>query len=125
MNFLGNIAWLILGGFLTSVMYIVCGLLCCITIIGIPFGYQLVKIGLYAFWPFGRTMEFGDGEPGCAATILNLLWVVCGWWEIAIIHLVCGLIFCITFIGIPFGMKHFEIAKTSLFPFGQSNFRKK
>ena len=121
MKFIGNIAWLVLGGLLTSVLYILAGLLFCITIIGIPFGAQLMKIGAYAFWPFGRDMEFKAGEPGCLSLVGNVIWVVCGWWEIALIHIACGVLFCITIVGIPFGLKHFTIAKTSLFPFGQSN----
>ena len=125
MSLIGNIIWLILGGLLTSVLYIFAGLLFCITIIGIPFGIQLIKIGIYAFWPFGRELSFGKGEPGCLSTIGNVIWIVCGWWEIAIVHLVCGLVFCITIVGIPFGRKHFHIAITSLLPFGKSNRRKR
>lgn len=124
MRFIGNIAWLLLGGLLTSAMYFVAGLVFCVTIVGIPFGVQLMKIGAFAFWPFGRTLAFDEGEPGCLSTLGNLLWIVCGWWEIALVHFVCGCIFCITIVGIPFGMKHFEIAGASLLPFGQSNRRK-
>jgi len=119
MKTIGNILWLILGGFLTGVLYYIAGLIFCITIIGIPFGYQLFKIGSYAFWPFGRDMSWGPGEPGCLSLIGNVLWILLGWWEIALIHLVCGLLFCITIVGIPFGMQHFKIAKNSLLPFGQ------
>jgi len=124
MNFLGNIAWLVLGGLVTSVLYIVAGLLFCVTIVGIPFGWQLMKIGAYAFWPFGRDLQFAGGEPGCLSTVGNVLWIVCGWWEIALVHLVCALLFFITIIGIPFGMKHLTIAKSSIFPFGRSNVAK-
>lgn len=120
MKFLGNIAWLVLGGLITSVLYIVAGLIFCITIIGIPFGVQLIKIGSYALWPFGREMEFAKGEPGCLSIVGNLVWILLGWWEIALIHVVCGLIFCITIVGIPFGLKHFNIALSSVFPFGKS-----
>lgn len=120
MNFIGNIFWLVFGGLLTSAMYMIAGLLFCVTIVGIPFGYQLMKIGLYALWPFGRELEFGSSEPGCLSTAGNILWIVLGWWEIALIHLACGIIFYITIIGIPLGITHFRIAKLSLFPFGQS-----
>lgn len=119
MKFIGNILWLVLGGLVTAALYIVFGILFCVTIIGIPFGYQLIKIGIYAFWPFGRDMEFGKGEPGCLSAVGNIIWILMGWWQVAIIHLICGLIFCITIVGIPFGKQHFKIAKGSLFPFGQ------
>lgn len=125
MKFIGNILWLILGGLLTSVLYIFAGILFCISIIGIPIGIQLIKIGRYAFWPFGREIEFPAGEPGAISIIANLLWILCGWWEIAIVHFVCGVIFCITIVGIPFGMKHFHIALHSVFPFGKSIRNKK
>lgn len=121
MNIIGNIAWLVLGGLITSVMYILSGLVFCITIIGIPFGYQLIKIGLYALLPFGKSMEFGEGEPGCLSLIGNVLWITLGWWEIALVHCFFGLLFCITIVGIPLGMKHFTIAKVSLFPFGMKS----
>ena len=119
MSFIGNIFWLILGGLITALLYFVAGLVFCITIVGIPFGVQLMKIGAYALWPFGRELGFGEGEPGCLSTLGNILWIVLGWWEIALVHLVCGLIFCITIVGIPLGLTHFRIAKLSLFPFGQ------
>lgn len=51
MNALGNILWLILGGILVALMYYAAGILLCITIIGIPFGFQLFKLGTYALWP--------------------------------------------------------------------------
>lgn len=124
MNFLGNIAWLILGGLITSVLYIISGLVFCVTIIGIPFGVQLMKLGAYAFWPFGKTVELGAGEPGCLSLAGNIIWILLGWWEIALTHIFFGLIFCITIVGIPFGMKHFQLAKMSVFPFGQHGVRK-
>lgn len=123
MNFIGNIAWLLFGGLVTALMYWVAGLLFCITIIGIPFGVQLIKIGSFALWPFGRTMGFAENEPGCLSTLGNFLWIVCGWWEIAIVHALCGLFFCVTIVGIPLGIKHFQIAASSLFPFGQRSFK--
>lgn len=119
MNFLGNLAWLILGGLITAVMYFVAGLLLCITIIGIPFGLQLFKFGSYALWPFGRDIISGPNDMGCVSVAMNVVWVLLGWWEIALAHLFFGLLFCITIIGIPFGLKHFKIALASVFPFGK------
>lgn len=121
MKFIGNILWLVLGGLITAVLYCIVGVIFCITIVGIPFGVQLMKIGAFAFWPFGREMAFRDGQPGCLSLVLNIIWVLLGWWEIALIHAFFGLLFCITIVGIPFGVKHFQIALTSLFPFGQSS----
>ena len=119
MNFLGNLIWLILGGFLIAMIYWIVGHLMCITIIGIPFGMQLFKLGSYALWPFGHELVDAPNEPGCVSIVMNLLWILLGWWEIALIHLVCGLVCCLTFVGIPWGIQHFRMAIASIFPFGK------
>ena len=119
MKSLGNIIWLILGGLLVAVVYWFVGLLMCITIIGIPFGVQLFKLGSYALWPFGRELVDGPNEPGCLSIVMNLIWILLGWWEIALAHLFFGLLFCITIIGIPRGVQHLKMALNSLFPFGK------
>ncbi len=119
MKLLANILWLVLGGFEIAVVYFVVGLLMCISIIGIPFGVQLFKLGAFAFWPFGRELVNGPGEPGCLSVAMNLAWILLGWWEIAIMHFVFGLILCITIVGIPWGVRHFRMAIASVFPFGK------
>lgn len=119
MKFLGNILWLLLGGLVTAIMYWLAGLLTCCTIIGIPFGVQLFKIGLFAFWPFGHQLENNAESGGCLQNVFNVLWVLCGWWEIALVHFFFGIIFCITLVGIPLGKQHFKIAIGSFFPFGK------
>ena len=119
MRFIGNILWLLLGGILVAIIYYLVGLLMCITIVGIPFGVQLFKLGTYALWPFGHELVNGPTQPGCLSIVMNLVWILLGWWEIAVIHLVCGLLFCITIVGIPFGVKHFSLALSSIFPFGK------
>ena len=119
MRFLGNILWLVFGGVLVAVAYYIVGLLMCITIIGIPFGVQLFKLGTYSMWPFGHELVNSTNEPGCVSTVMNLIWILLGWWEIAVIHLVCGVLFCLTIIGFPLGRQHFRMALSSIFPFGK------
>lgn len=119
MKFLGNILWLVLGGLVVALVYFLVGLLFCLTVIGIPFGVQLIKLGVYALWPFGHELVYGPGQPGCLSTVMNLLWILLGWWEIALTHLVFGLILCVTIIGIPWGLQHFKMAIGSIFPFGK------
>ena len=119
MNGLGNILWLVLGGIVIALVYYVVGLLLCISIIGIHFGIQLFKLGTYALWPFGRELVNGPNEPGCISVLMNLLWILLGWWEIALLHLFFGLLFCITIVGIPWGLQHFKMALASIFPFGK------
>lgn len=119
MNSVGNIFWLLLGGIIIALIYYIVGLLMCVTLIGIPFGIQLFKLGTYALWPFGRELVDGPNEPGCVSVLMNLVWILFGWWEIAILHAAFGLLFCITIIGIPFGIRHFKMAIASIFPFGK------
>jgi len=119
MKFLGNIIWLVVGGLLIALIYYLVGLILCITIIGIPFGVQLFMLGTYALWPFGHKVVFKPDEPGCLSTVMNLLWILMGWWEVAALHLVCGLLFCITIVGIPWGLQHFKMMVASIFPFGK------
>ena len=100
-----------------ALLYFVAGLLCCCTFIGIPFGVQLMKIGAVALCPFGRDVEIMQ-DSGCLTVGFNVLWVVLGWWEIALIHLFLACIFAITIIGIPFAKAHWRLMKMSLLPFG-------
>ncbi|MBO6067691.1 MAG: YccF domain-containing protein [Bacteroidales bacterium] len=120
MNTLGNILWFILGGFIAAAIYYIIGLLMCITIIGIPFGAQLFKFGTYALWPFGHQIVDRPDQPSCLSVVMNVLWIVTGWWEIALVHLVFGVILCITIVGIPFGLQHFKMIVPALLPFGKS-----
>jgi len=119
MNTLGNILWLILGGLITAVLYFIAGLILCITIIGIPFGVQLMKFGAFSLMPFGHDVQFRENA-GCLAIGFNVIWILGGWWEIALVHAAFGLLCCITIIGIPFGVQHFKIAVFSLMPFGRT-----
>ena len=119
MKTIGNLFWLLFGGIIIAVLYYVVGLLLCITIIGIPFGIQLFKMGTYSLWPFGHELVYGPQEPGCITLFMDVLWIMFGWWEIAILHCVFGLLFMLTIVGIPFGIQHFKMAFASLIPFGK------
>lgn len=119
MSLLGNILWFLLGGFLLGLWYIIVGIVFCITIIGIPFGYQLMKMGVLAMFPFGNEPQFSETPMGCISLFFNVLWILIGGIELAIAHAVLALIFFITIIGIPFGMQHLKLAKLALVPFGQ------
>jgi len=116
LNLIGNIIWIIFGGFLTCIEWILAGLIMCITIIGIPFGIQCFKLASFVIWPFGS--EIRREKTGVGNLILNLLWIFIGSWYIALSHLFIGLFFCITIIGIPFGMQHFKLAGLAFAPFG-------
>ena len=119
MKILGNIFWLILGGFTISIYYAIVGLLFCCTIVGIPFGLQLIKMAGFAFWPFGRQVVSGDNDNGCLSIFMNILWIVLGGIEIAFLHFGFGLVCCLTIIGIPFGLQHFKMGILAVIPFGK------
>lgn len=119
MKFLGNILWLLLGGLIIAVYYFFVGLLFCITIIGIPFGLQLMKIGSFALWPFGHEAVSDTNDGGCLAILMNVLWILFGGIEIALLHVSFGVICCLTIVGIPFGMQHFKMTILALVPFGK------
>jgi uncharacterized membrane protein YccF (DUF307 family) len=116
MNFIGNIIWLVFGGILGAVAWFIAGLLLCITIIGIPFGMQCFKIAGFVLWPFGREIEIGNF--GACGLLLNILWILILGLELAAFHLVVGAAFCITIIGIPFGLQHFKLSMLGFVPFG-------
>ena len=119
MSLIGNILWLIFGGLLSGLGYIVSGLLLCLTIVGIPFGLMSIRIGLATFAPFGKeVVELPNGN-SVLKIIFNLIWLVLFGWEIALGHLAAALILCVTIIGIPFGIQHFKLIPLALFPFGR------
>ncbi len=118
LRFIGNILWLILSGFWMAIGYVIAGVIMCILIITIPFGIASFRIAGYALWPFGRTVVVRP-DAGAGSTIGNILWfILAGIW-LAIGHVISGVIFCITIIGIPFGVASFKLAKLSLFPLGK------
>ncbi len=121
MKTLGNIIWFLLGGLEMAIVWYLTGLLWCITIVGIPVGVQCFKIGTLCLWPFGRDIEYGTSS---MSTIVNILWIIFGGLELAVMHAILGVLFCITIIGIPFGKQYFKLAKLSLMPFGATIVKK-
>ena len=115
MRILGNIIWIILGGLLSALGWIIVGALWCITIIGLPVGLQCFKMASISLNPFGKDIRY---EGGAVSLLLNIIWLFAGGLELAFANAVFGLLLCITVVGIPFGMKFFKIAKLALFPFG-------
>ena len=120
MKLLGNIIWALFGGLFISLYYFVVGLLLCLTVVGIPFGLQLMKMAGFALWPFGHEVQAGPQDSGCLSVCMNILWIIFGGIEIALTHLGLGVVFCVTVIGIPFGLQHFKMALLALVPFGKT-----
>lgn len=118
MKILGNIIWLIFGGIFIALQYFISSTILFITIIGIPFGLQTIKLGLLALWPFGSIVTHKTSPQGCLSTFMNIIWFFVGGVWIFLSHIGWGILFCITIIGIPFGLQHFKLAGLALTPFG-------
>jgi uncharacterized membrane protein YccF (DUF307 family) len=119
MSLLGNIIWLIFGGLIAGLGYIIGGLVLCLTIIGIPFGVQSIKLGFATFAPFGKEVVEREDANSPLRLIFNLIWIVLFGWEIAVAHLIAALILAITIIGIPFAKQHIKLLPIALLPFGR------
>lgn len=119
MNFLGNLIWLIFGGIIIAIEYLIGSIILMATIVGIPFGLQTLKMASLSLWPFGRDTVVHSSASGCLYIIMNIIWLLTGGIWIAITHAVFGLILCITIIGIPFGLQHFKLTAIALSPFGR------
>lgn len=117
MSFLGNLVWIIFGGFIAAVGYFIGGLLLCLTIIGIPFGVKAIELSGQILAPFGRQIVTLPRGSGCFALLFNIVWLFVFGWEIALVHLVSGVVLTITIIGIPFANQHFKLIPVALFPF--------
>lgn len=116
----GNIIWLLCGGILVAIEYIVASLIMMVTIIGIPFGLQSMKMARVALWPFGCKITDKGNSGGCLNLLMNIIWIFVGGIWICLTHLVFGLLLCITIVGIPWGRQHFKLAALALAPFGKN-----
>jgi uncharacterized membrane protein YccF (DUF307 family) len=117
MRLILNVIWLVLCGWWMALLYVVAGVVAFILIITIPFGIAAFRIAGYVLWPFGRTIEVRR-DAGVASLIGNIVWIILFGWELALGHLVAGVIMCLTIIGIPLGLASFKIIPISLVPLG-------
>jgi uncharacterized membrane protein YccF (DUF307 family) len=119
MNFLGNLIWLIFGGFFAALGYFFGGIILCITIIGIPFGLQCFKLAGLVLWPFGKKVVPTSSNSGCLSILANIIWIIAGGIAVTLNHIIMGAILYITIIGIPWARQHFKLIEVSLLPFGK------
>jgi uncharacterized membrane protein YccF (DUF307 family) len=119
MSFLGNVLWLIFGGFAAGLSYLVAGLALCLTVFGIPFGLQTMKIGVATFTPFGkRVVELPEANSPLRI-IFNVLWIGLFGWEIALGHLLLAGLLALSIVGLPFAKQHLKLIPVALMPFGR------
>ncbi|NOK61415.1 MAG: YccF domain-containing protein [Chloroflexi bacterium AL-W] len=119
MSLLGNIIWLIFGGLIVGLGYILGGLVICLTIIGIPFGLQAMKLGVATLTPFGKEVVEEPDSESPLRLLFNIIWIFLFGWEITVAHLLAALILAITIVGLPFAKQHLKLMPLSLLPFGR------
>ena len=116
MKLIGNIIWLIFGGLEMAIITFLEGLLLCITIIFIPVGLQLFKVAKFLLWPMGKKVV--EKKPNGFKMVINIIWCIFGGLWNALMYLLVGVLYCITIIGIPFGLQYFKLARFILTPLG-------
>ena len=115
MKTIGNLIWFLFGGLWMGLGWTLVGLCWCISIIGIPVGIQCFKFARLAFFPFGKVIVYGGGA---SSLLPNILWLIFGGFALAVSSAIHGILFCVTIVGIPFGMQCFKFARLALTPFG-------
>ena len=118
MKTLGNIIWMIFGGIEWAICLFFAGIIYCCTIIYIPVGLQLFKMAKFVIWPFGKSVV-KENVTGFKKFI-NFFWAIFGGLELALCFCICGLLYCVTIIGIPFGRQYFKLAKFIIAPLGKN-----
>lgn len=122
-----NILWIVLGGLMMALGWWLAGVICALTVVGLPWARSCFVIGRFSLWPFGQEAvnrrelrgrdDLGTGPLGL---IGNVLWfLVAGWW-LAIGHLTSALACFVTIVGIPFGIQHMKLALIALAPVGMT-----
>ncbi|MDZ7797442.1 MAG: YccF domain-containing protein [Candidatus Marinimicrobia bacterium] len=119
MKLLGNIIWLIFGGFITAVEYLAASIALMVTIVGIPFAVQTLKLGMFTLMPFNTSVRDTRSRNGVLAVIMNIIWVLIGGIWIFLTHILFGVLLAITIVGLPFARQHFKLAVIALTPFGR------
>ena len=116
MTLLANILWIICFGWTPALMWVMAGILCCITIVGIPFGKACFNMAELSLFPFGKEIVYKENRS--LSKLGNFIWIIfVGLW-LAIIFAMEGILMCCTLIGIPFGLQYFKFAKLAFAPFG-------
>lgn len=115
MRTVGNVLWILFGGAFLALLWFLAAIICFISIIGIPIGLQCLKFASFVLYPFGRVAEY-SGKLG--HFLLNVFWILLFGWELALASVTVGLIWCVTIVGIPFGIQSIKFAQLAIMPFG-------
>ena len=114
LRILSNIIWILFGGIWLALLWGISGIILCITVVGAPLGVQCFKGAKLAFAPYGKEVKLNVK----AHPVANIIWAIVGGWAMAFVHLIIGIINCLTIFGISKGIQSFKIMKFAFFPFG-------
>ena len=118
MSLIGNVVFFVFGGFIIFLGYVLGGILLCLTIIGIPFGFMCFRLAGSVIAPFGREVRQTEPPGGVLTLIMNIIWIILPGLELAIMHLILALLFALTIIGFPIAVQHVKLVPMALLPFG-------
>lgn len=121
MSIVMNLLWILFGGIFVFFGYVSGGIALCLTLIGIPWGFQCFKLAIFSLFPFGADTEAVDSDSGTETLnlIMNIIWLIFGGIWNVFWHLGFGLVLCMTIIGIPFGLQHLKMMRLAFTPFGR------
>lgn len=118
MKLLGNLLWLMLAGVWLAMAWLCVAVLLAITVVGLPFAVQCVKIASFSLWPFGRRMV-KDPDASKLGVIGAVVWIIPG-VLLALAHVVAASFVAMTIIGFPFAIQGIKLAGLALQPFGKT-----
>ncbi|AKL12747.1 Inner membrane protein YccF [Phytobacter ursingii] len=122
-----NILNFVLGGFATTLGWLLATILSVVLVITLPLTRSCWEITKLSLIPWGNeAVHVDELNPdskntlmNAGGTVLNILWfVLFGWW-LCVMHIVAGITQCITIIGIPVGIANFKIAAIAIWPVGR------
>ncbi|QHM70525.1 YccF domain-containing protein [Mixta intestinalis] len=122
-----NILNFVLGGFFTTLSWLLATLVSIIFIFTLPLTRSCWEITKLSLLPYGNeAVHVDELHPdrrnvlmNTGGTLLNILWLIFfGWW-LCLSHIMVGITQCISIIGIPVGIANFKLAAIALWPVGR------
>ncbi|PWC14242.1 YccF domain-containing protein [Brenneria roseae subsp. americana] len=122
-----NILNFVLGGFFTTLSWLLATVVSILLIFTLPLTRSCWEITKLSLFPYGNeAIHVDELRPdekshllNAGGSLLNIFWFIFfGWW-LCLSHIVTGIAQCITIIGIPVGIANFKIAAIALWPVGR------